>query len=59
MYWPLAKETTFKDIIFSSGGYFVQHIKFGRGHHDKLFCEIIMKLDQWFRRRCRLKIFPI
>ena len=23
------------------------------------FCEIIMNLDQWFRRKCHLKIFLI
>ena len=30
---------------------------FGRRHHEELFREIIFDLDQWFRRRCRLKIF--
>ena len=52
----------FKDIsLFSSGGHFVQ-----RG---KTFCEIgvegivrnisvkLLNLDQWLKRRCRLKIF--
>ena len=28
---------------------------FGRRHHEEQFCEIILNLDQWFRRRCRLK----
>ena len=32
---------------------------FGRRHHEKQFCEIILNLDQWFRRRCVLKIFLI
>ena len=32
---------------------------FGRSHHEEQFCEIILNLDQWFRRRCRLKIFLI
>ena len=32
---------------------------FGRGHHEKLFYEIILNLDQWLRRRCSLKIFLI
>ena len=27
---------------------------FGRGYHEEPFCEIIMNLDEWFRR-CRLK----
>ena len=32
---------------------------FGKRHHEEQFCEIILNLDQWFRRRCRLKIFLI
>ena len=32
---------------------------FGRMHHEEQFCEIILKLGQWFSRRCRLKIFII
>ena len=31
---------------------------FGRRHHEKQFCEIVLNLDQWFKR-CRLKIFLI
>ena len=31
---------------------------FSRSHQEEQFCEIILNLDQWFRR-CRLKIFPI
>ena len=31
--------------------------KFGRGHYEEQFCKIILNLDQWFRRRCRLKDF--
>ena len=27
--------------------------------YKKHLCEIILNLDQWFRRRCRLKIFLI
>ena len=31
---------------------------FGRGHiEEEQFYEIILNMDQWFRRRCRLKIF--
>ena len=29
---------------------------FGRNHHEEQFCEIIFNLDQWFRKRCPLKI---
>ena len=32
---------------------------FGRRHHEKQFGEIIMNLDQWFKRRCGLKVFLI
>ena len=30
---------------------------FGKGHYEEQFSKIILNLDQWFRRRCRLKIF--
>ena len=30
---------------------------FGRGHHEVHFCEIILNLDTWFRRRCGLENF--
>ena len=30
---------------------------FGRGYHEEQFCDFILNLDQWFRRRCVLKIF--
>ena len=33
--------------------------KFGRRYHEERFCETILNLDQWFRRRCRLKVFLI
>ena len=29
---------------------------FGRSHQKEQFCEIILNLVQWFRRRCRLNI---
>ena len=32
---------------------------FGRRHHEEQLCEIILNLDQWFKKRCRLKIFLI
>ena len=31
----------------------------GRVHNEEQFCEIILNLDQWIRRRCRLKTFII
>ena len=27
---------------------------FGRMHHEEQFCEIILNLDKWFSKRCRL-----
>ena len=30
---------------------------FGRGHNELQFCEIILNLDQRFRRRCCIKDF--
>ena len=30
-----------------------------RRYHEEQFCEIIFNLDQWFRRKCRLKMFLI
>ena len=30
---------------------------FGRGYQEEQFCEIILNLGQWFRRRCLLKDF--
>ena len=32
---------------------------FGRRHHEEHFCEMILNLEHWFRRRCRLKIILI
>ena len=32
---------------------------FGRGYQEEQFCEIILNLDQWLRRRCVLKLFLI
>ena len=31
----------------------------GRRHHEEQSCEIILNLDQWFRRKCSLKVFLI
>ena len=32
---------------------------FGRGYQEEQYCEIILNLDQWFRKRYLLKIFLI
>ena len=34
-------------------------MQFGRRHHEEQFCEIILNLDQSFRRRYCLKIILI
>ena len=36
-----------------------QKCNYGRGHHQKQFCEPILNLDQWFRSRCGLNIVLI
>ena len=28
-----------------------------RGHYEEQFCKIILNLEQWVRRKCRLEIF--
>ena len=43
-------------LLFSGAEPFVQ---VGTRHHKEQFCEIILNLDQWFKRSCRLKIFLI
>ena len=56
---------SFKDIFYlelwcplcSAEQYHLRN--FGRMHHEEKICEIILNLDQWFRRKCRLKIFLI
>ena len=32
---------------------------FGRRYHEEQICEISFNLDQWFRKKCRLKVFLI
>ena len=34
-------------------------VQFGRVNQEEQFCEIILNLNQWFRRRCRLNTFLI
>ena len=35
----------------------ITHCAFGRGHYEKHFCEIILNVSQWFKRRCLQIIF--
>ena len=30
---------------------------FGKRYHEKQSCEIILNLDQWLKRKCRLHVF--
>ena len=47
----------FKDISYLADR---NHLyNFDRRHHEEQFCEIILNLDQWFRRECCLKVFLI
>ena len=57
------EEMSFKDMSYLE---FLQPLcsverkhlcNFGRRHHKEQFCEIILNLDQWFRRRCCLRYF--
>ena len=59
------KEMLFKDISSLElwqplcSEYWNQLCNFGRRYHEEQFCGIILNLDQWFRRKCRLKVFLI
>ena len=62
---PVVQEMSFKDISYlelwqplCSADW--NHLcNFGRKHHEEQFCEIILNLDHWCRRKCRLKVFLI
>ena len=57
------EEIPFKDISYLElwwplcSAYQNHLCNVGRKHHEEQFCEIILNLDQWFRRKCRLKEF--
>ena len=54
----LLKENSYLELWwpFCSGE--CNHLcNFGRGYQEDQFSEIILNLDQWFRRRCHLKDF--
>ena len=64
--WPVVQEEMyFKDISFlelwqplCSADW--NHLcNFRRRHREEQFCEIILNLDQWFRRKWRFKVFLI
>ena len=59
------KEVSFKDIsylelwqpLYSADW---NHLSNGgRMHHEEQFCEFFLSFDQWFRSKCRLKVFLI
>ena len=41
-------------LLFSGAEPFLQIC---RGYYEEQFCEIILNLDQWFWRKCLLKMF--
>ena len=52
------KSISYQDIWQSFCSAECNHLcNFGRGYYEEQFCEIIVNLGQWFRRRCRLKDF--
>ena len=54
------KDISYKELWrpFSSAEH--DHIcNFDRRHQEEQFCEIILNLEQWIRRRCCLKLFLI
>ena len=59
------KEMSFKDISYLEPWEPLcsadpNHLcNFGRSYHEEQFSEIIFNLDQWFRRKCCLKVFLI
>ena len=60
---PVVQDMSFKDISYLELWYPFcsaeqNHLgNFRRGYHEEQFCEIILNLDHWFRRKCCLKDF--
>ena len=48
-----------KKMLFEHNSYLDRNhlCNFGILHHEEQFSELILNLDQWFKRRCCLKIF--
>ena len=53
MHWPVAKDIGFKNVYILA---LVAMFNFSRGQHKIHFCEIILILDLWFRRKWYLNI---
>ena len=62
---PVLQEMSYKDISYLELWQPLcsvdwNHLgNFGRRHHEKQSCEIILNLDHWFKRKCCLKVFLI
>ena len=62
---PVFQEMSFKDIYCLELWKPLSSVDWdnlciiGRWHHEEQSCEIILNLDQWFRKKCRLKVFLI
>ena len=62
---PVVQEMSFKDISYLELWQPMCSVDWnhlytiGRRHHEKQSCKNILHLDQWFRRKCRLKVFLI
>ena len=61
MFWPVVKKISFKHVFFCF--FSLLAILFSQAALSELLVEGIMRnilnLDQWFRRRCHLKILLI
>ena len=59
---PVVQKMLFKDISYLKilqpicSADQIHLCNFDRRYHEEQFCEIIFNLDQWFRRKCRLKV---
>ena len=62
---PVVQKMSFKDIFYLElrqplCSKDLNHLcNGGRRYHEKQFFDIILNLDQWFRRKCHLKVFLI
>ena len=62
---PVVQEMSFKDISYLELWQLLCSVDWNhlcnieRRHHEEQSCEIILNLDQWFRRKCSLKAFLI
>ena len=61
----MVQEMSFKDISYLEFGQPLSSVDWnhlcniGRGHDEEQPCKNILNLDQWFKRKCCLKVFLI